>query len=272
MAVLVVVLAGCGGLSDVREDGSGSADGGSGADVSGGSAGSAGSGAGSRGGSAASGAGGTNAAGSGSAAGMASGGTAGACTGEDCASGFVTLRNFDESGWLPELLIAGSIENESSYVVALEPPRDQSRFALHLDDPEDLGGASLTFHMHQPAIWSSDANGLGMPYVGVRFWAKRGESGPTSVIVAITGLAQERSDYVDDLEASRPWLVRRFALTTDWRRYFALFRDFAPEEEGEPVPAADDGGQVLHWLVPRGESLDLWLDDLEFACAPGVCP
>jgi hypothetical protein len=174
------------------------------------------------------------------------------------------------AGWPPALGVAGAFGDPMPYVVSLEPPRDASRFALHLDEPEELGGADLAFHQHFP-LWVPNANGLGEPHVGVRFWAKRGELGPTSLVVAITGLSQEQNDYVADLEAGRPWLVRRFALTTDWQRYFVLFRDFAAEGDGETAPPSDETGQVVHFIVPSGEPLDLWLDDIEIACAPGTC-
>jgi hypothetical protein len=263
VVMLALALAGCGGLSDQHDGRSGPGDAGEDAGARGGS-----------GGSAASGAAGTNAGGAGNGAGTGgsgtagTGGIAGACTSEqDCT--FAPVNDFDESGWYPGLLIAGAVTDYSSYVVSLDPPRGESQSALHLDEPDELGGADLGFHMHQP-LWVRDPDGLGGPYVGVRFLAKRGENGPTSLVVAITGLAQERTDYVSDLEAGRPWLARRFELTTEWQRYFALFRDFAPEGDGEAAPALDEDGQVVHFIVPRGEPLDVWLDDIEFACA-GTC-
>jgi hypothetical protein len=270
VALVVVVLAGCGGLSGARDDGNGSADGGSSNGARGGSAGSAGSGAESPGGSAAGGAGGTITAGSGNASGGAGGGMAGACNDESCVTSFIEITDFDTPGWPPALLIAGSVEDDEPYVVSLEPPRDESHFALHLDEPEELGGADVGFHQHF-AMWAPAAEGLGEPYVGIRFWAKRGENGPDTLLVAITGLAQERSDYVTDLEAGRPWLIAGFVLTTTWRRHFALFRDFRAGGDGEPAPASDAGGQVLHFIVPKGEPIDVWLDDIELACAGESC-
>ena len=259
VALVVVVLAGCGGLSGARDGGNGSADGGSGTGASGGSAGYA-----------AGGAAGTSTAGSGNESGTAGGGMAGGCNDESCVTSFLEITDFDTPNWPPALLIAGSVEDGAPYVVSLEPPRDESRFALHLDEPEELGGADVTFHQHFP-MWAPAAEGLGGPYVGIRFWAKRGENGPDTVLVAITGLAQERSDYVTEREAGRPWLVAGFELTTTWRRHLALFRDFRAEGNGEPAPASDAGGQVLHFIVPKGEPIDVWLDDMELACAPGSC-
>lgn len=181
------------------------------------------------------------------------------------------LDNFETMGSGAHLQVAG-VNATGGYGVPTDPPRGDSVLAFHLSVDGELGGMNLGYHDHFNPFWTRSATGPDRPYAGVSFWARRGSAaGTASLVVAVTGLEQELGNYQADLEAGNPWLAARFPLADQWEQYVANFRDFAPEGPGTVASTWDEGGQVIHFIVPQGEPLDVWIDDIELTCVEDTC-
>jgi hypothetical protein len=259
--MLASCLSACGGTSTRNERNGGNESGGGGtAGVAAGTAAIAGTGGGGVGSPTIGGA-------AGSAGIGGSAGSAGAC--DICTDGVLT--DFEVSAYNAHLQVAGVNEPAENHRVPTDPPRGDSLVAFHLSDEAELGGMNLGFHQHDAPFWALTATGPDLPYAAVRFWARRGIAGGPSLVFSVTGLEQELGNYQADLETGNPWLATRFPLADQWEQYVAFFRDLAPEGPGTVASTFDRGGQVLHFIVPEGEPLDVWIDDIELLCAEQTC-
>lgn len=202
------------------------------------------------------------------------GSTPGAVTGTGGSAGsaaipetWVMLNDFegDAGSWL-FLLKTGDQSTVQIPKMPTTPARDGSPTSVHLDAQVPEGGMDLLTHHHV------DLRHL---FSGVRFWARRGPSGPAELLVGLTGLAVLDSSYEADRAAGTAWLVRRVPLTEEWQQITVRWSDLSSQVAGgvggNVVPTFSAMGSALHFIVESGQQADLWIDDLEAGCVTATC-
>ena len=156
----------------------------------------------------------------------------------------------------------------SDFVMETLPePRGESTQAAHtVGQGFDDWGAGVGFDLNGPDgadKGTYDASG----YAALSFWAKRGEAGPSTVLVTLNddqtspegGECDEAADECHDHFGA---VVR---LSDQWELHTVKFADLAQEGWGKAFDAAHVNAlYAIQFQIASSETFDLWIDDIGF--------
>jgi hypothetical protein len=150
---------------------------------------------------------------------------------------------------------------------SIVPPRGDSKKARHVQGDGLANGTDLLAQLDHPTGRSIDLHA----YLGISFWARL--SSPSGRL--IVALGQDNGAPFLPAESSQfPYFAQSISVSDQWERFILLFSDFrqgVTTGSTSGVPLAANAIASIDFVVGlKGESFDLWIDDLSLLC-PGVC-
>ena len=125
------------------------------------------------------------------------------------------LNDFEGGGdWLFGISVAGqfAITLPTSTTT---PAREGSMLAVHLNAPGSDGMDVITHHHFD----------LTERLSGIRFWARRGATGPAELLIAVTGLDQVGRSHAADRADGESWRVHRVPRAEEWQQAMVRWAD-----------------------------------------------